>query len=78
VITELAADLSAIEVDGKPGSVGSFLAANLFDGFHTVGVAVANALYVLLATGQYGNCCGTRISRPVPSRSHCASRRRCC
>jgi cytochrome P450 len=54
VITGLAADLSAIEVDGKPGSVGSFLAANLFDGFHTVGVAVANALYVLLATGQYG------------------------
>ena len=53
VITGLAADLSAIEVDGKPGSVGSFLAANLFDGFHTVGVAVANALYVLLATGQY-------------------------
>ena len=53
VITDLAADLSAIEVDGKPGSVGSFLAANLFDGFHTVGVAVANALYVLLATGQY-------------------------
>jgi len=54
VISELAADLSAIEVDGKPGSVGSFLAANLFDGFHTVGVAVANALYVLLATGRYG------------------------
>jgi cytochrome P450 len=54
VITELAADLGAIEVDGKPGSVGSFLAANLFDGFHTVGVAVANALYVLLATGRYG------------------------
>ena len=53
VIAEMAADLSAIEVDGKPGSVGSYLAANLFDGFHTVGVAVANALYVLLATGQY-------------------------
>lgn len=54
VIAELAADLSAIEVEGKPESVGSYLAANLFDGFHTVGVAVANALYVLLATGQYG------------------------
>ena len=54
VIAEMSADIRAIEVDGKPGSVGSYLAANLFDGFHTVGVAVANALYVLLATDHYG------------------------
>src|SRR5215467_5446551 len=36
VIAEISADIRAIEVDGKPGSVGSYLAANLFDGFHTV------------------------------------------
>jgi cytochrome P450 len=53
VIADMSADIRAIEVDGKPGSVGSYLAANLFDGFHTVGVAVANALYVLLATDRY-------------------------
>lgn len=29
------------------------MAANLFDAFHTVGVAISNALYVLLAAGRY-------------------------
>jgi cytochrome P450 len=52
-IEEMAADLAVIEVDGKPESLGSYVAANLFDGFHTVGVAVSNALYVLLASGRY-------------------------
>jgi len=52
-IEEMAADLAAINVDGKPESLGSYVAANLFDGFHTVGVAVSNALYVLLAAGRY-------------------------
>jgi cytochrome P450 len=79
VIAGMAADLSAIEVDGKPGSVGSYLAANLFDGFHTVGVAVAER--PVRAAGhrpRAASCCGTRTSRPVRSRGHCASRRRCC
>ncbi len=49
----MAADLADIDVDGKPQSLGSYVAANLFDGFHTVGVAVSNALYVLLAAGRY-------------------------
>ncbi len=49
----MAADLAVIDVEGKPESLGSYVAANLFDGFHTVGVAVSNALYVLLATGRY-------------------------
>jgi cytochrome P450 len=53
LIEEMAADLAAIDVDGKPESLGSYVAANLFDGFHTVGVAVSNALYVLLAAGRY-------------------------
>ena len=52
-IEEMAADLAVIDVDGKPESLGSYVAANLFDGFHTVGVAVSNALYVLLAAGRY-------------------------
>ena len=52
-IEEMAADLAVIDVEGKPESLGSYVAANLFDGFHTVGVAVSNALYVLLATGRY-------------------------
>jgi cytochrome P450 len=52
-IEEMAAALAVIDVEGKPGSMGSFVAANLFDGFHTVGVAVSNALWVLLAAGRY-------------------------
>jgi cytochrome P450 len=53
LIEDMAADLAVIEVEGKPASLGSYVAANLFDGFHTVGVAVSNALYVLLASGRY-------------------------
>ena len=52
-IEEMASDLAGIDVDGKPESLGSYVAANLFDGFHTVGVAVSNALYVLLASDRY-------------------------
>jgi cytochrome P450 len=52
-IEEMAADLSVIDAPGKPESLGSYVAANLFDGFHTVGVAVSNALYALLAAGRY-------------------------
>ncbi|HEX9066968.1 MAG TPA: cytochrome P450, partial [Streptosporangiaceae bacterium] len=52
-VAEMAADLAAIEVEGKPQSAGSFVAANLFDGFHTVGVALANAVYVLVSAGEY-------------------------
>lgn len=53
LIVEMAADLAGIDVEGKPESLGKYVAANLFDGFHTVGVAVSNALYVLLGAGQY-------------------------
>jgi len=52
-IEEMAADLAVIDLEGKPESLGSYVAANLFDGFHTVGVAVSNALYVLLAARRY-------------------------
>ena len=53
LIEQMAADLDDIDVERKPQSLGSYVAANLFDGFHTVGVAVSNALYVLLAAGRY-------------------------
>jgi cytochrome P450 len=53
LIGQMAADLDDIDVAGKPESLGSYVAANLFDGFHTVGVAVSNALYVLLAAARY-------------------------
>ena len=52
-LEDMAADLAAIDAPGKPESLGSYVAANLFDGFHTVGVAISNALYVLLAAGRY-------------------------
>jgi cytochrome P450 len=54
-IEEMADDLALIDVDGKPESLRSYVAANLFDGFHTVGVAVSNALYVLLAADRYND-----------------------
>jgi cytochrome P450 len=53
LIKEMAADLAEINAEGRPGSLGSYVAANFFDGFHTVAVAVSNVLYVLLSSGRY-------------------------
>ncbi|HEX6932350.1 MAG TPA: cytochrome P450 [Streptosporangiaceae bacterium] len=53
VVDDMAADLAGIDAPGRPESLGSYVAANLFDGFHTVGVAISNALYVLLAAERY-------------------------
>lgn len=53
LIQDTAADLAVIDAEGKPESLSSYVAANLFDAFHTVGVAISNALYVLLAAGRY-------------------------
>lgn len=51
----VARDLSAIDIPDDldhggyvPKSAGAFLSGNLFDGFHTAVLAVANTLYVLL------------------------------
>ncbi|HLI44326.1 MAG TPA: cytochrome P450 [Acidimicrobiales bacterium] len=52
LVAEMRADIESIEVEGRPASIGRFLAANLFDGFHTVAVAVANCWYCLLAAGM--------------------------
>lgn len=51
LVEEMRSDLAAIEVAGRPEDIGHYLAANLFDGFHTIAVAVANAMYCLLASG---------------------------
>jgi cytochrome P450 len=48
LLAELAADLAAIDVPGVPATIGAFAAGNLFDGFHTAGVGIANALWALV------------------------------
>ena len=53
LIEEMAADLAEITEEGRPRDLGSYVAANFFDGFHTVAVAVSNALYILLSSGRY-------------------------
>ncbi|MET9914429.1 cytochrome P450 [Streptomyces sp. NPDC006476] len=44
----MAADLAAIDLEGEPEDIGTLVAANFFDGFHTVGVAIVNVVYRLL------------------------------
>jgi cytochrome P450 len=68
LITEMAADLAEISVEGRPGNLGSYVAANFFDGFHTVAVAVSNALYVLLSSGRYEELLGRPELVPVAVR----------
>jgi cytochrome P450 len=68
LITEMAADLAEISVAGRPGNLGSYVAANFFDGFHTVAVAVSNALYVLLSSGRYEELLGRPELVPVAAR----------
>ncbi|MGA0599363.1 cytochrome P450 [Caulobacter sp. KR2-114] len=53
-VAGIARDLAAIDIADDlghggfvPKSAGAFLAGNLFDGFHTAALAVANTLYVL-------------------------------
>jgi cytochrome P450 len=44
----MADDLAAIDLEGAPEDIGTLVAANFFDGFHTIGVAIVNVLYHLL------------------------------
>lgn len=44
----MAGDLTAIDIEGAPEDIGTLVASNFFDGFHTVSVAIANVLYRLL------------------------------
>lgn len=49
LLGDLAEGLRAVDLPGTPEDLGAVVAANFFDGFHTVGVAVANTAYCLLA-----------------------------
>jgi cytochrome P450 len=50
MLDEMAADLAALDVEGAPSSVGLLAAGNFFEGFHTMGVGLANAACLLLST----------------------------
>lgn len=49
LLREMADDLAAMSEPGAPESVGLMAAGNFFEGFHTMGVGLANATYQLLA-----------------------------
>ncbi|MCO1655687.1 cytochrome P450 [Pseudonocardia humida] len=49
LLGHLARGLDGIDLPGAPPDLGALVAANFFDGFHTVAVAVANAARCLLA-----------------------------
>ncbi|MEU5264681.1 cytochrome P450 [Amycolatopsis sp. NPDC021455] len=49
LLTAMAADLAEIDVEGKPEDIGRLVASNFFDGFHTVGMAIANVAFRLLS-----------------------------
>ena len=49
LLGEMAAELDQVDLPGKPGDVGLLVASNFFEGFHTVGVAIANVLFLLLS-----------------------------
>ena len=48
MLAAMAPEFDAIDVPGKPESIGLSIAANLIDGFHTAALAAANAVYHLL------------------------------
>jgi cytochrome P450 len=49
LLDRLAHDLDALDSPVRPADLGALVAANFFDGFHTVGVALANAVHYLFA-----------------------------
>lgn len=78
LLSEMAADLESIDIPGRPATVGLMAAGNLFDGFHTMGIGLANAMCLLvgaaasyhavrddsgLAVAAYDE--GTRIASPL-------------
>ncbi|MPY55915.1 cytochrome P450 [Streptomyces spongiae] len=58
----MAADLAKLDIEGKPEDIGTFVAANFFDGFHTVAVALVNVFFRLL-----GNSAAHARVRAEPS-----------
>jgi cytochrome P450 len=49
LLGQLADGLDGVELPGGPSDLGALVAANFFDGFHTVGVALTNAACCLFA-----------------------------
>ncbi|UGU33132.1 cytochrome P450 [Mycolicibacterium smegmatis] len=52
LLSALAADLAAADEPAGPEDLGKLVASNFFDGFHTVGVALSNVFYYLLANPE--------------------------
>ncbi len=49
MLTSFRDDLDVIGMSGAPRTAGDFAAGNLFDGFHTAGVGIANSLTAVIA-----------------------------
>lgn len=52
LLDEMSHEFNLMNIEGQPGSVGIALAANLFDGFHTMGIGLGNIIYALLEADQ--------------------------
>jgi cytochrome P450 len=48
LLSAMAAEFDAVEIPGKPESIGMSIASNLIDGFHTAALSATNAVYQLL------------------------------
>lgn len=51
LLDDMAAELTTIDMEGKPEDIGSLVASNFFDGFHTIGVAIENVVFRMLSDG---------------------------
>ncbi|NGO43084.1 cytochrome P450 [Streptomyces ureilyticus] len=51
LLDDMAAELTTIDMEGKPEDIGSLVASNFFDGFHTIGVAIENVVFRILSDG---------------------------
>jgi len=78
LIEQMAADLDDIDVERKPQSLGSYVAANLFDGFRTSGSRSRTRCTCCSPRAGTRTWCGTLALCRRPSVSRCGSRRRCC
>ncbi|MEV5835462.1 cytochrome P450 [Nocardia sp. NPDC052112] len=48
LLAEMANELDEVDIEGKPEDIGALVAANFFDGFHTIGVGITNVMYRML------------------------------
>lgn len=86
LLLRLAGDLADVDLPGGPADLGSLVASNFFDGFHTVGVALTNAAHLLFShpealAGVQGDPAlvahafteGTRLAAPLMLTTRMAS-----